>query len=115
MFVHGLQGDAIRTWATSGVCWPRDLLPQHCPDARILTFGYAALVDEETPLSIRDLGKILLETLCINRRHMKATTRPLVFVAHSLGGIVVKSVRTHELFSRTNRAEICRHSYTLEL
>ena len=92
VFVHGLPGDATETWTTSGICWPKDLLPQDIPDARVMTFGYSTLVYEETPLLIRDLGKILLETLSINRRYVGATTRPLIFVAHSLGGLVVKSV-----------------------
>ena len=115
VFVHGLQGDSTGTWATSKVFWPKDLLPQDIPDARILTFGYDALVQRETPLLIKDLGKVLLDSLTINRRHKKAMTRPLVFMAHSLGGIVVKSVRTHEALSPTSHAKICRHSYTLEL
>lgn len=97
------------------VFWPKDLLPQDCPNARILTFGYAALVQGETPPLIKDLGQTLLNTLAINRRNKKATTRPLIFMAHSLGGIVVKSVRTDQIFLPMNHAEICRHSYILEL
>ena len=68
VFVHGLFGDPFETWTrrisgdrvpseagasstvTPGttskddgnVFWPRDLLPDVIPDARILTFGYDA-------------------------------------------------------------------------
>ena len=99
----------------SDVFWPKDLLPQDCPNARILTFGYAALVLGATPPLIKDLGQTLLNTLVINRRNKKATTRPLIFVAHSLGGIIVKSVRTNRIFLPMNHAEIRRRSYILEL
>jgi hypothetical protein len=46
VFVHGLDGDRVRTWTWESrdrsVLWPQDLLPQVCPRARILSFGYNA-------------------------------------------------------------------------
>ncbi|WEW61987.1 hypothetical protein PRK78_007487 [Emydomyces testavorans] len=40
--VHGLRGHAINSWtdAETKVMWPRDLLPQVFPNARIMTYGY---------------------------------------------------------------------------
>lgn len=44
--MHGLGGDRARTWTWEGEgrkhFWPKDLLPQACPTARILSFGYNA-------------------------------------------------------------------------
>ncbi len=44
--MHGLDGDRVRTWTWESrdrsVLWPQDLLPQVCPRARILSFGYNA-------------------------------------------------------------------------
>lgn len=42
--VHGLQGDAIRTWTheKSHICWLSDLLPKEIPNARVLSWGYLA-------------------------------------------------------------------------
>lgn len=42
--VHGLQGDAFRTWTheKSQVCWLRDLLPVYIKRARVLSWGYYA-------------------------------------------------------------------------
>ena len=93
VFVHGLQGDATGTWATSKLCWPKDLLPADLPAARIMTFEYNTLVLNEPPPRIRDLANMLLESLTINRRLSRAGSRPLVFVAHSLGGLLVKMVQ----------------------
>ncbi|KAL9628899.1 MAG: hypothetical protein Q9164_007109, partial [Protoblastenia rupestris] len=44
IFVHGLTGSQLSTWTTSGAtaAWPRLLLPDDIPDARISAFGYDA-------------------------------------------------------------------------
>ncbi|KAK4697517.1 hypothetical protein P7C71_g569, partial [Lecanoromycetidae sp. Uapishka_2] len=46
--VHGLNGDAFKTWTSDkgSVCWLNDknLLPRYVPNARILTWGYNANV-----------------------------------------------------------------------
>ena len=100
IFIHGPQGHATRTWTASKVCWPKDLLPKSLPYARIMTFGYNTLETNEPPLRIRDLAKILLDSLTNNRRLTKAVTRPLIFVAHSLGGLIVKEVQNASCISK---------------
>jgi protein SERAC1 len=44
--VGSTGGDRAKTWTWQGngreVFWPKDLLPQACPTARILSFGYNA-------------------------------------------------------------------------
>lgn len=40
IFVHGLRGHALETWSKGPVCWPRDLLKNDTPNARIITWGY---------------------------------------------------------------------------
>jgi hypothetical protein len=41
--VAGLAGHAIGSWsAPNGSMWLRDELPQDIPNARVLTYGYAA-------------------------------------------------------------------------
>ena len=44
VFVHGLRGDRIATWTRDGVCWPRDLLREDLPGARVITWGYDSTV-----------------------------------------------------------------------
>lgn len=37
VFVHGLGGDSTDTWSKDGKMWPRDLLKERVPHARIMT------------------------------------------------------------------------------
>lgn len=128
VFVHGLGGHLKKTWTwkpepprrkwrhwlfpfyapapnndteTSECFWPEDLLSQDFPKARILTYGYDSKPShfqrEAANFSnVRDLGQDLLQQLCSLRRD--CTTRPLLVVVHSLGGLVVKSVSPQTLF-----------------
>ncbi|KAK0734064.1 hypothetical protein B0T26DRAFT_797979 [Lasiosphaeria miniovina] len=65
--IHGINGHCIKSWedAKTGTYWLRDLLPGKLPHARIMTFQYDSKKD-----------------------------RPIVFLAHSLGGIITKSMLT---------------------
>lgn len=94
-FVHGLTGDRERTWTADGQTepWPKALLPSRLQQARILTFGYDAYVVRGSVASSNRLGdhaSSLLNKLTSNRESCDATSRPLVFVVHSLGGLVCK-------------------------
>ena len=42
VFVHGLGGGREGTWTRGKVLWPKDLLPEDVPSARVLSFGYDA-------------------------------------------------------------------------
>ena len=82
------------------VYWPRHLIPTTLPTARVLVYGYDTNVRHSlgAPISkntVYDISYDFLKSLEAERRSNPA--RPLVFVAHSLGGIVVKEVlrRSH--------------------
>ncbi|KAI9868915.1 MAG: hypothetical protein M1813_002737 [Trichoglossum hirsutum] len=82
--VHGLDGTWNKTWtAENGVFWLRDLIPQLIPDARVFSYGELVAVREET------------ETL----------KRPIIFITHSLGGLVVKSAMIHSDSARPTSRE----------
>ncbi|KAK7943808.1 uncharacterized protein PG986_012921, partial [Apiospora aurea] len=72
------------------VFWPRDLLPRRVDNARIISFGFDA--DVEMFMGAASLNTIhqhsrnLLNTMC----DQLGSQLPIVFVAHSLGGVIVK-------------------------
>ena len=96
IFVHGLTGDRELTWTHPDARqpWPQTLLPAVIPKARILTYGYDAYVfghqGPATTNRIGDHARDFLNKLVGYRQQSKSLNRPLIFVAHSLGGLLCK-------------------------
>ena len=92
--VHGLGGDASDTWtADDGKLWLRDFLPENVPYTRIMTYGYDSVVAfSRSVAEIEDYASDLLDRLDGERRTAQEKARPIVFIAHNLGGIIVKKV-----------------------
>ncbi|KAK3374310.1 Alpha/Beta hydrolase protein [Lasiosphaeria ovina] len=103
-FVHGLTGDRESTWTAGGQSapWPKTLLPPKLDKARILTYGYDTYMVRMGVAGgnrLVDHATNLLHDLTTDRDLNKASSRPLIFVAHSLGGLVCKEAI---LLSRNN-------------
>ncbi|KAJ5777521.1 Alpha/Beta hydrolase protein [Penicillium odoratum] len=103
-FIHGLTGDRRTNWTSDGQSapWPESLLPLDLSGARILTYGYDAYIIRSSVASFNRLighATNLLNDLTTDRTLCGATGRPLVFIAHSLGGLVCKKAI---LLSRNN-------------
>ncbi|KAK0729542.1 hypothetical protein B0H67DRAFT_524503 [Lasiosphaeris hirsuta] len=93
VLIHGLNGSRIETWThkKSKVCWPKDLLPKQQPLTRVLSFGYSADIYKNTSVAgIRMNSRSLLSALFDKREDIEDRNRPIVFLAHSLGGLIVK-------------------------
>lgn len=78
-----------------GIFWPADLLPDSHQNVRVLTYGYDSNVSHyfqgpANKLNLSQLGEGLLNRMVGERSRSKASGRPIVFVAHSLGGLLVK-------------------------
>jgi hypothetical protein len=76
--------------------WPRDLLPVACPEGRIMTWGYHILRSGNMLVPAQpDLfahATDLLRELGDLRYGTDAQQRPLIFIAQSISGIIVKEV-----------------------
>ncbi|KAI9745365.1 MAG: hypothetical protein M1835_002606, partial [Candelina submexicana] len=79
---------------SKSVFWPAEVLPDDHSDVRILTFGYDSnIINLGGPVdknNISQHGRALLSAVLNDRRQQESLARPLIFVAHSLGGLLVK-------------------------
>ena len=91
------------------VYWPRHLLPQALPDARVFTYGYDTRVRHAmgSPVSKNAVYDIALDFLGVLEAERRPhPLRPLLFIAHSLGGIVVKELLRQSHGSQTHRKNL---------
>lgn len=75
------------------VFWPRDLLAEECGKARILVWGYNSRPVEGVGAGV-DMDSIFQHgrNLAFALRRERRQNVPIIFIAHSLGGIVMKEV-----------------------
>ncbi|KFZ13299.1 hypothetical protein V501_03760 [Pseudogymnoascus sp. VKM F-4519 (FW-2642)] len=99
VLVHGLNGHPQNTWtAKNGVFWPSQLLPLTLRQAkaRVLVYGYNADVytfgSDKSASSdmIHQHAQSLLTGLSMERMSEEKEENAIIWVAHSLGGILVK-------------------------
>lgn len=101
VFVHGLGGHSHKTWTKdkdSSLFWPQKWLPLEpgMGAVRILTFGYNAgwRGQPKSMLTMGDFAKDLLYEIRFAKNdsgnELDIGTKPIMLVAHSMGGLVVK-------------------------
>ncbi|KAM9298619.1 protein SERAC1 isoform 3-T4 [Morus bassanus] len=113
LFVHGLLGAAFKTWRQQDIdrrldkkalegeenysqCWPKTWLASDCPALRIISVEYDTHLSDwkaKCPVeahrkSIAYRSNELLDKL----RAAGIGDRPLVWVSHSMGGLLVKKM-----------------------
>ncbi|XP_008686740.2 protein SERAC1 isoform X1 [Ursus americanus] len=111
LFIHGLMGAAFKTWrqqdseqvltekiledeASYTTCWPKTWLARDCPALRIISVEYdTSLSDWRTrcPMERKSIAFRSNELL----RKLRAAgvgDRPVIWVSHSMGGLLVKKM-----------------------
>ncbi|KAI0897443.1 TPR-like protein [Annulohypoxylon nitens] len=94
--VHGLnfknnRNHARETWMSGDCLWLKDLLPGKLnKPSRVMLFSYnSSPALNAAAITIDDHARALLQWLSIERKN--APHRPIIFICHSLGGLVVKA------------------------
>ncbi|KAL3419495.1 hypothetical protein PVAG01_09717 [Phlyctema vagabunda] len=95
IFVHGLGGGSRSTWTKGNdplLYWPEKWLPKDdgFRDVRIHSFGYDSNWGKESVLNIHDFAKSLLSCVQDCPLIPKGASTPIVFIGHSMGGLVIK-------------------------
>ncbi|KAK9109148.1 hypothetical protein Sjap_017208 [Stephania japonica] len=113
VFIHGMRGGPFKTWRVTenkssttsksglvenidqeagkqGTCWPREWLAADFPYARLLTIKYKTNLTQWSgaSLPLQEVSSVLLKKLVA----AGIGARPVVFVTHSMGGLVVKQM-----------------------
>ncbi|KAK4199524.1 hypothetical protein QBC40DRAFT_153488, partial [Triangularia verruculosa] len=111
IMVAGLGGHYLGTWEADvdGTVWPRDLLREHIDDKiemRVFSFHYnTTLRGTTSKAGIRDHAHDLLSKLYDQREDDQyVKLRYLVFVGHSLGGMIIKRAITAARDNRKYRS-----------
>ncbi|XP_058390059.1 protein SERAC1 isoform X1 [Diceros bicornis minor] len=112
LFIHGLMGAAFKTWrqqdneqqdltdrvsedeARYTTCWPKTWLAGDCPALRIISVEYDTSLSDwraRCPMERKSIAYRSNELL----RKLRAAgvgDRPLIWVSHSMGGLLVKKM-----------------------
>lgn len=95
MAVHELGGHPVRTWqhAETRASWLQDFVPQDIKNARVMSYGYSSVVAfSKSTVGVEEFTRDLVERLKAVRLE---STRPIILICHSMGGLIVQKVKAH--------------------
>lgn len=116
MTVHGPFENAHQTWTADprGKTWLGEVLDPASPIRRVLNFSYIAspriLLGEDPANNLLQTAHTLVADLEATRQLSNTSGRPIIFICHDLGGIIVKKALA---FSATQVSHHVEHKYSI--
>lgn len=116
--VHGILEDSLHTWTDpkSNILWLRDFLSNDLANIRVLAYQYkpAALTSpgEGTTDRILAQAQTLVAELNADRELDNASRRPIIFVCHGIGGLLVKRALVHSCSKQSQQMQHLRSIFT---
>ena len=104
------------TWTDqrTGILWLRDLIPFSDLPCRVLAFGYeanaSAFFGDDASNRILQHAQTLVAELEADRALSNAGERPIIFICHGLGGVLVKKALAYSATRISNKVE---HLYSI--
>ncbi|RYP86818.1 hypothetical protein DL770_004851 [Monosporascus sp. CRB-9-2] len=93
--VHGIGVHPETAWnhRKNNCNWLADLLPEDVPNARIMAYGYASywFGDQAVKQSVETVAFDLLA--CLGEKRADCLHRPIIFVGHCFGGLVIQKYK----------------------
>jgi len=112
---HPSTSNGLSHQKNASVFWPKTLLPKAIPQSRVYSWGYDADISHffssASQSTVFQHAGSLLSDLADNRISDDDKSRPIIFVAHSLGGIVVKDMLNASRAEVTYLKEILPATY----
>ncbi|XP_008837677.1 protein SERAC1 isoform X6 [Nannospalax galili] len=111
LFIHGLMGAAFKTWRQQDsergqaenaledeekytTCWPKTWLAKDCPALRIISVEYDTTLSDWRARCPTERKSIAFRSNELLRKLRAAGVgdRPVIWIAHSMGGLLVKKM-----------------------
>lgn len=111
IFVHGLKGGVVKTWRQGDAylrqsngddysqCWPRDWLAPDFPHCRVLAINYDSFLSywnvtiHSEVETLQNISNKLAQDLI----RANVGRKPIIWVTHSMGGLIVKQILVNHL------------------
>ncbi|KAF8242522.1 hypothetical protein K440DRAFT_565337, partial [Wilcoxina mikolae CBS 423.85] len=93
--VTGLDGHAYGSWrgrTKSAKMWLRDFFSEDLPTCRTMIYGYNSKLGSASIHTIHDFATGFLEDMKRARTTKEEIERPIIFLGHSIGGVVVLTI-----------------------
>ncbi|XP_028744457.1 protein SERAC1 isoform X2 [Peromyscus leucopus] len=111
LFIHGLMGAAFKTWRQKDservltenalvdenrytTCWPKTWLAKDCPALRIISVEYDTSLSDWRARCPKERKSIAFRSneLLSKLRAAGVGDRPMIWISHSMGGLLVKKM-----------------------